>query len=235
MEFLFLIEDVRGEPAGEPVGVEEMVKWSAELRAAGKLAGGAPPLTPESAGARVRVRGGRTLVVDGPFAESKEIVCGYNVVRAASRDEAIELAKGCPYARSGQVEVREAGVDAAAGAPPAQPWFLILLREGEHPERRDGDAEYRAMTAYIEALTDEGRYVACAGLPRQARAARVRVRDGRALVSDGPFAEAKEIVGGLVLVAAKNRDEAIALAARCPHLTWGSAEVRGVRRFPNAP
>ena len=228
-EFLFLIEDLRGEPAPEKVGVEEMVKWTREMRAAGQLAGGSPPLLPESQGARVRVRGGRTVVTDGPFTETKEIICGYNVVRAASRDEAVELAKRVPYARAGQIEVRQAGVSAEVGAAPGMPRFLILLREGDAPEQRDGNAEYRDMMAYVDALKREGRYVESAGLPRQARAARVQVREGRALVSDGPFAESKELVGGLVLVAAHDRDEAIALAARCPHVTWGSAEVRGVR------
>ena len=234
-EFLFLIEDVRDEKPAGRVGVEEMVKWSNERRAAGQLVGGAPPLGAEGEGARVRVRGGRTLVTDGPFTETKEIVCGYNIVRAASRAQAIELAKGVPYARVGQIEVREAGVDAVEGERPPQPWFLLLLREGPHPEQRDGDAEYRDMTAYVDALTREGRYVECGGLPRQSRGARVRVRDGAALVTDGPFAEAKELVGGLVLVAAKDRDDAIALAARCPHATWGSVEVRAVRRLPGAP
>jgi hypothetical protein len=231
-EYLFLIEDVRGEP-GERVGVEEMIKWTAELRAAGVLAGGAPPLAPEGEGARVRVRGGRTLITDGPFTESKEIVCGYNVVSAASREEAIELAKRCPYARAGQVEVREAGVGGGAATSFDAPHFLILFREGEHPERRDGAREYEDMMAWVREVGD--RYVAGAGLPRQARAARVRVRDGRALVTDGPFPETKELVGGLSLIRARDRDEAIALAARCPHVTWGSAEVRAIRRLPSAP
>jgi len=47
------------------------------------------------------------LVTDGPFAEAKEVVGGYNLVRAASRAEAIELAVRCPHAKWGSVEVRE--------------------------------------------------------------------------------------------------------------------------------
>jgi hypothetical protein len=229
MEFLLLIEDRRGEPARAEVGVDEMMKFNAELVESGALVCGAGPLAAESAGVRVRVRDGRRLVTDGPFAETKEIVCGYWVVKADSREAAVELAKRCPYARAGMIEVREAGAD-RADRTPAGRRFLILLREGPNPERRDGAAEYADMVAYTEALQREGRYLECAGLPREARPARVEVRGGKPLVSDGPFAESKEIVGGLVLNEAADRDEAIAIAARCPHVTWGCAEVREVTR-----
>ena len=86
-----------------------------------------------------------------------------------------------------------------------------------------------AANARYQGVID--RYVSGAGLPRQARAARVSVRDGRALVVDGPFPEAKELVGGLSLIRARDRAEAIALTARCPHVQWGSAEVRAIRRL----
>jgi hypothetical protein len=57
--------------------------------------------------ARVQSRRGRTLVTDGPFAETKDVVGGYALVRAASRADAIELAKRFPHAKWGPVEVRE--------------------------------------------------------------------------------------------------------------------------------
>jgi len=235
MEFLLLIEDRRDEPARAEIGVAEMMKFGSELAESGALVCGAGPLAAESAGARVRTRNGRLLVTDGPFAETKEIVCGYWVVKADSREAAIELAKGCPYARVGQIEVRQAGSSRADRTPPTGPRFLILLREGPNPELRDGPAEYADMVAYTGALQREGKYIESAGLPRQARAARVEVRDGKTLVSDGPFAESKEIVGGLVLIEAADRDEAIALAARCPHVSWGCAEVRAVRSASSGP
>jgi len=53
------------------------------------------------------VRGGKSLVTDGPFAEAKEAVGGYSLVRVAGRAQAIELAKRYPHARWGPVEVRE--------------------------------------------------------------------------------------------------------------------------------
>jgi hypothetical protein len=57
--------------------------------------------------ARIQVRGGKALVTDGPFAESKEAVGGYGLVRVSGRDEAIDLATRFPHARWGPVEVRE--------------------------------------------------------------------------------------------------------------------------------
>jgi hypothetical protein len=59
-------------------------------------------------------------VTDGPFAETKEIAGGYYIVEAASRAEAIELAKRCPHAKWGTVEVREV-IDVPAAASPARP------------------------------------------------------------------------------------------------------------------
>ena len=57
---------------------------------------------------------------------------------------------------------------------------------------------------------------------------RVRVRDGRRTLVDGPFAEAKEMVGGFFLVDCKTREEALAIAARCPAAEWATVEVRSL-------
>jgi hypothetical protein len=60
------------------------------------------------------------------------------------------------------------------------------------------------------------------------KAKTVRVRDGKRLVTDGPFAETKEQLGGYYLVEARDEEEAIALAARIPSARWGSVEVRPI-------
>lgn len=69
-------------------------------------------------------------------------------------------------------------------------------------------------------------------LDRISTATTVRVRDGKRVVTDGPFAETKEQLGGYYLVDAKDLDEAIALAARIPSGRWGSIEVRPIREHP---
>ena len=106
MEFMLLFMERKGAPKGEPGGPAEMKKFAGELASQGKLRRGAP-LVAESAGARVRVSDGKAFVSDGPFAEAKETVGGYGIVRVASRAEAIDLAKRYPHAKWGPVEVRE--------------------------------------------------------------------------------------------------------------------------------
>jgi hypothetical protein len=63
-------------------------------------------------------------------------------------------------------------------------------------------------------------------LRSDAEAVRVQVRDGRRSLTDGPFAEAKEMVGGYFLLTCKTREEAVAIAAECPAAQWATVEVR---------
>src|SRR2546425_9192806 len=103
MEFMLLIVDRKGAPAGEPPGMAEMGKFAGELAQQGKIRGGAP-LRPEATGARVRVRDGKAVATDGPFAESREVIGGSFVIEAESRAAAIEIPTRCPHARAGLVE-----------------------------------------------------------------------------------------------------------------------------------
>jgi hypothetical protein len=63
----------------------------------------------------------------------------------------------------------------------------------------------------------------------------VRVRDEKRLVTDGPFAETREQLGGYFLIDAKNLDEAIAISARIPAGRWGTVEIRPVMEIPGLP
>jgi hypothetical protein len=229
MEFMFLIVDRKGPPSGEPVPMAEMGKFAGELASQGKIRGGAP-LLPEATGARVRVRDGRAIVTDGPFAECKEVVGGSFVIEAASREEAIEIAKRCPHARAGIVEVRLAPDRDAPGDPGPGTRFMFLLHM--EPDLQDPDrSKYREMVAYDETLKREGKYVESSQLALDPPAARVEARGGRTLVTDGPFAETKEVAGGYYIVRAGSRAEAIELAKRCPHAKWGAVEVREVMKI----
>lgn len=93
--------------------------------------------------------------------------------------------------------------------------------------RAEGEAVYERMVQWGRGLRD--RDVLAAGeslLSADAGAARVQVRAGRAHVLDGPFAEAKEMVGGFFLLDCKTREEALAIAADCPAAEWATVEVR---------
>lgn len=86
--------------------VERVGEFAMGLVTEGVLQGGAPLRPPEEA-KQVRVREGRQRVVDGPFAESKEVIAGYMILEVADMAAAVELALRCPNAEFGSVEVRE--------------------------------------------------------------------------------------------------------------------------------
>jgi hypothetical protein len=87
-------------------GYERMMEWTKGLAAKDMLLM-ADPLCPDTEGARLRLQGGTPVVTDGPFVETKDVVGGFIMIRCASRDEAIAVAKTCPALEWGTVEVRE--------------------------------------------------------------------------------------------------------------------------------
>lgn len=103
----------------------------------------------------------------------------------------------------------------------------------EDPHQRDtrtpaeGRAAYDSMVQFAQQLKARGLLLATQSLTSHA-AARVQVRDGQSRVLDGPFAEAKEIVGGFFLLDCQTQAQAIAIAAECPAAQWCTVEVREV-------
>ena len=84
-------------------------------------------------------------------------------------------------------------------------------------------------------LKAKGQYLAASPLHPVATATSVRVRGGKRLVTDGPFAETREQLGGYYLIDAKDLDEAIAIAARIPPARKGTIEIRPVMEIPGLP
>ena len=111
------------------------------------------------------------------------------------------------------------------------PYMLLIV---EPPGQRltrteaEGREAYAQMVRFGQALKERGVLLATESLKSQTDAARVEVRGGRPHVLDGPFAEAKEMIGGFFLVDCKTRDEAIAIAAECPAARWCTVEVRAL-------
>jgi hypothetical protein len=98
--------------AGEPEAARRMYEafaaYSAELRNAGVLRGGGE-LKPTHSATTVRVRDGRLVTTDGPFAETKEQLGGYYIVDVPNLDDAVKWAGRCPAAQGGSIEVRPIG------------------------------------------------------------------------------------------------------------------------------
>ena len=86
--------------------IDQMMKYNEELSKAGVLLS-LDGLQPTSKGARIRYKGGKPMVIDGPFAESKEVLGGYWMIQVKSRDEAIEWAAKCPASDEEMIEIRQ--------------------------------------------------------------------------------------------------------------------------------
>ena len=93
------------EPETDLTGAPDIEVWVAENDAAGRRVTGSVLGNPSSA-TTVRVRGGETLLSDGPFAETKEVIVGFDILECADLDEAIKVAAGHPMAWTGRLEIR---------------------------------------------------------------------------------------------------------------------------------
>jgi len=113
MRFMIIVKATSESEAGvmpEDALIAEMGRYHEELAKAGMLVD-ASGLQPSSKGWRIRYAGGKRTFVDGPFAETKELVAGYTIVKAQSREDAIEWTKRFPnpahYGKEGEIEVRQ--------------------------------------------------------------------------------------------------------------------------------
>jgi hypothetical protein len=111
------------------------------------------------------------------------------------------------------------------------PYMLMMIEPvGQRRTRTEseGRAAYDRMLRFGQDLKDRGLLIAGESLTSQAEGARVEVREGRPHVVDGPFSEAKEMIGGFFLVDCATREEAVAIAAQCPAAEWCTVEVRAL-------
>ena len=110
--------------------------------------------------------------------------------------------------------------------------YMLLIHDDEKAWAKLSEAERREDLRGVRPVRPElkaaGNYLAGAQLQPTTMATSVRVRDGKRLVTDGPFAETREQLGGYYLVEAKDLDEAIGIAARIPSANIGTIEVRPV-------
>ncbi len=110
--------------------------------------------------------------------------------------------------------------------------YLLLIYHSEAGGAKISPADMAAMYQeygkFTQEVKDSGNYLGGNPLKPTATATTVRVRDSKRVVTDGPFAETKEQLGGYYLIEAKDLDQAISIAARIPGARWGSIEVRPI-------
>ena len=113
----------------------------------------------------------------------------------------------------------------------------MLLVYGQENALDEAEREhcYEESTQLTHELNAKGQFLAAAPLHPTQTATSVRVKDGKKVVTDGPFAETREQLGGYYLVEAEDLDEAIGIAERIPAARWGTVEVRPVVELTGMP
>ncbi len=108
--------------------------------------------------------------------------------------------------------------------------YMLLIVEGPEDRRivgrEAGERRYARMLKYAEGLKARGQLVRTESLLSHSEAVRISRRGGTATSVDGPFAEAKEMIGGFFLLSVDTREEAVAIANDCPAAEWATVEVR---------
>ena len=106
--------------------------------------------------------------------------------------------------------------------------LLVVEPTGQRQTRTEseGRAAYDTMVRFSESLKARGLLTLSQSLKTDHHGSRVQVRDGATQVVDGPFAEAKEMIGGIFLLTCETREQATAIARECPAAKWATIEVR---------
>jgi hypothetical protein len=242
MRYLTLLYGDENVPADQPGSPEFEAVIAAygrfdEIAGDAAVAGEALQPTPTA----VTVRSGTggldspPLVTSGPFAETTEAIGGFYVLEAESLDEAIELARQIPAATTDHewVELRPVVEqwEAESGSTTAEGDRYMAIIYG-----RETGADVPDTPEWQQGAAAHGRFIERHGKALLAGMAlhpadtttTVRSRGGELHVTDGPFAETAEVVGGIYLLRAASRDDAVAVARDIPTNPGGAVELRPI-------
>jgi hypothetical protein len=235
MRYMVLVKsDGKSEAGVLPTEKElsEMGKFNDELIKAGLMLAG-EGLQASSKGVRVKYSNGEFKVTDGPFTEAKELVAGFWVLQAKSKQEVLDWVKRAPF-REGEVEVRPLFDLEDFPVDPSEKSGGWREKEeqarNQPPPRRAGTTRYigllkadatteagvmpdptllEAMGAFMEEATRAGVLLSGEGLKPSKEGFRVRYAGDQRTVIDGPFAESKELIAGYAILQYKTKEEAI--------------------------
>jgi hypothetical protein len=114
-------------------------------------------------------------------------------------------------------------------------YMLLVYMDEEAMTDEERQRCYVESAQLTQELSSKGQYLGAGPLHSVATATSVRVRDDKRLVTDGPFAETREQLGGYYVIEAKDLDEAIEIAERIPPARYGTIEIRPVMEIPGLP
>jgi hypothetical protein len=266
MRFMMLVKANKDFEAGvfpDEKMLSEMAKYTEELVKAGALLA-CERLQPSSMGTRVRCAKGKFSVTDGPFAETKELIAGFCMIEVKSREEAIEWAKRVPF-QEGEIEVRplyelaDFPVDAAEkpngwrekeeqlrAAPPARKPGAVRYMGFVKADRNTEagvlpDEKFLSdMGAFMDEGVKSGVFLSGEGLQPSSMGARVRFSGSNRMVTDGPFAETKELIGGYAILQFTSKADAIEWTKRFVQVdapgrlgAESECEIRQIFEFEN--
>lgn len=208
--------------------------YAEEVKRHGGLRVGRELSLPEAGVATVRVRGGETLVTDGPFLETKEFVAGIELFESADLDEAIEVESRNPVARFNPFELR-----------PVPEAFRVGPELAAFESMDDRDGVPYLLTVWVDASTgppdpsiseeceawrarmgERGVFVLGGAVGAPEAATTLRAHDGSVQACAGPFLEVPEFIAAIEVVRARDAHEAAELAAAHPLARQHAIEVR---------
>ncbi len=114
-------------------------------------------------------------------------------------------------------------------------YMLLIYGEEGIQDNDEREACFAESAGLARELAEQGVFVSASPLHFVDRATSVQVRDDKRLVTDGPFAETREQLGGYFIVDTENLDDAVAIAARIPGARWGTVEVRPMVEIGGLP
>ncbi|HMO96974.1 MAG TPA: YciI family protein [Tepidiformaceae bacterium] len=234
MRFMLLLYDEEPtlETPEDPAIFEAYAAVDEDMAAKGALVyGQALELSPTARSVRKTADG--VMVTDGPFIETREQLGGFYIIECLSQEAAQGYAAKIPAAATGRVEARTmAGHERRLLEASARPHFMVLIYGDESRFSPLGSPEQNGIVGghqrFTAALIESGEFVTGDGLWLSKTAATVTVRDGEVLVTEGPYAETREVLGGFYEVACDSIDRAIELGSRLLFNDNGGIEIRPV-------
>lgn len=227
---------------------EDCFAYVATLLKEGYVIQDGATLQPTCTAKTLRWQNGAVVVTDGPFAETKEQFGGVCVLEARDMDHVVELMVKHPALHHGAaIEIRPvneealqrqaASIDAlrpnARAVDPQATRFVSMGHINENGPHAGCKDEFGAMLAeckkFDEVRIMNGQWLSAIGLQSVQTAKTLRVKEGKVIVTDGPFAETKEQLGGIVILAFKDMNDAISTLSNHPALPFGVViEIRPI-------